>query len=138
MAFPYGAALAAFLAASASPTNPPQSSVPPQALQVAEAQQAVPLIEPAAVKAMMASRMRFVLVDVRRPDEFAAGHIEGAMLMPLDTLPETFAQLPRDVRLVVYCRSGRRSAQAVSFLLAHGYGRAESLNGGYLAWTATR
>ena len=99
------------------------------------AQQTVPLIEPANLKAMMASGVRFALVDVRRPDEFAAGHIEGAMLMPLDNLPATYAQLPRDVKLVVYCRSGHRSAQAVSFLLAHGYSRAVSLNGGYLAWT---
>lgn len=131
MAFPFGAAFAAFLAASAAPGNP-------AATTPVQVQQTVPLIEPVALKAMMTSQMRFALVDVRRPDEFAAGHIEGATLMPLDNLPATFAQLPRDVKLVVYCRSGHRSAQAVSFLRAHGYDRAVSLNGGYLAWTGLK
>ena len=128
MTFQIAAALAAFLAAS-------NSDVPPPQLQPAAAQQSVPLIEPAELKALMASPVRFVLVDVRRPDEFAAGHIDGAMPMPLDSLPTTYAQLPRDVKLVVYCRSGHRSAQAVSFLLANGYSLAVSLHGGYLAWT---
>jgi phage shock protein E len=130
MAFQFGAALAAFLATSGGPVP----TVPPPAAM----QQVVPVIEPVALKQMMMSPVRFVLIDVRRPEEFAAGHIEGASLMPLDSLPASYAQLPRDVRLVVYCRSGHRSAQAVSFLVAHGYGRAVSLDGGYLAWTAQR
>jgi len=131
MAFNYGAALAAFLAASATPGT----SVSPHSTTV---QASVPLLAPATLKAMMATSARIVLVDVRQPDEFAAGHIEGAKLMPLDTLAAAYAQLPRDVKLVVYCRSGHRSAQAVTFLLAHGYANAVSLDGGYLAWTASR
>jgi hydroxyacylglutathione hydrolase len=101
-------------------------------------QQMVPVIEPVALKQLMMSPVRFVLIDVRRPEEFAAGHIEGASLIPLDTLAAAYAQLPRDVRLVVYCRSGHRSAQAVSFLREHGYGRAVSLDGGIIAWNAQR
>ena len=132
MAFQFGAFFAAFLAASAAP-GAPDLSVPAAAV---EQQQSVPLIEPAALKAMMASSMRYVLVDVRQPEEFAAGHINGATLMPLGALEANYRTLPKDVKLVVYCRSGHRSAQAVSFLLAHGYDRAISLNGGYLAWSA--
>lgn len=82
----------------------------------------------------MGSGTPFVLIDVRQPDEFAAGHIEGAMLLPLNTLQANLARLPKNVKLVVYCRSGHRSATAVSFLMAHGYDRAVSLNGGFLAW----
>lgn len=130
MAFQFGAALAAFLAASGGPVP----SVPPPAVM----QQMVPVIEPVALKQLMMSPVRFVLIDVRRPEEFAAGHIEGASLIPLDTLAAAYAQLPRDVRLVVYCRSGHRSAQAVSFLREHGYGRAVSLDGGIIAWNAQR
>lgn len=129
MAFQFGAALAAFLAASAAPGS--TTTTPPVV-----AQQAVPLIEPVALKAMMSSGTHFVLVDVRQPDEFAAGHIEGAMLIPLDTLEANLAKLPKNVKLVVYCRSGHRSGKAVTILMAHGYDRAVSLNGGYLAWTA--
>jgi len=131
MAFPFGAALATFLAASATPGTAAPA-------QVVAAQAAVPLIEPVTLKGMMASPLRFVLVDVRRPEEFAAGHLEGAMLMPLDNLAATYTQLPRDVKLVVYCRSGHRSAQAVMFLLQHGYAQAVSLDGGFLAWTALK
>ena len=131
MAFPFGAALATFLAATATPGT----TVP---AQVVAAQSAVPLIQPVTLKGMMASPVRFILVDVRRPEEFAAGHIEGAVLMPLDNLAATYAQLPRDVKLVVYCRSGHRSAQAVAFLREHGYSHVASLDGGFLAWTALR
>jgi phage shock protein E len=98
-------------------------------------QQAVPMIEPAALRAMISSGMRFALVDVRQPDEFAAGHIEGAVLIPLDKLEANLARIPKNVKLVIYCRSGHRSAKAVSILAMHGYDRAVSLNGGFLAWT---
>jgi phage shock protein E len=132
MAFQYGAALAAFLAAGSTPGHTVATTPPaPQQQQIA-----VPVIEPVALKTMMNSSVRFVLVDVRQPDEFSAGHIDGAMLMPLDKLAATYSKLPKDVQLVVYCRAGHRSATAVNFLLAHGYGRAVSLNGGFLAWTA--
>jgi len=131
MAFPIGAALAAFLAAGAAPTDA-GAGVP------AAQQQVVPVIAPGALKALMAGGKKFVLVDVREPGEFSAGHIEGATLIPLGTLSGEFARLPKDVPLVVYCRSGHRSAKAVAFLLAHGYGKAVSLEGGFLAWSAAR
>jgi phage shock protein E len=95
----------------------------------------VPTITVAQFKAMMTAHKRFFLIDVRTPQEFAAGHIDGAVLMPLDSLPNSYRQIPKGVKLVVNCRSGHRSAQAVSFLIAHGYKNAVSLDGGYLAWT---
>jgi phage shock protein E len=131
MAFQFGAALAAFLVTGGAPVDAPAVTPP------AQQQVVVPLIEPAALKTMMAAGAHFVLVDVRRPDEFAAGHIEGAMAMPLDSLAANYASLPKNVTLVVYCRSGHRSAKAVQFLLAHGYGQAVSLKGGITAFTAT-
>lgn len=129
MAFQFGAALAVFLAAGATPGHTVAANPVSQAITV-------PLIEPAALKAMMAENAKFMLVDVRRPDEFVAGHIDGAQLLPLDTLSASYSKLPKGITLVVYCRSGHRSAKAVQFLVAHGYGKAISLNGGYLAWTA--
>lgn len=129
MTFQLGAALAVFLAAGATPGTTVATTPSNQQITV-------PVIEPLALKAMMKGNGRYMLVDVRQPGEFVAGHIDGAMLMPLDTLAAGYSKLPKDVPLVVYCRSGHRSAQAVAFLLAHGYGRAVSLNGGYLAWIA--
>jgi rhodanese-related sulfurtransferase len=96
--------------------------------------QQVPLIEPAQVRGLVAMGAKITIVDVRRPDETAQGTIPGAVFMPLDNLPATYSSLPKKGKLIVYCRSGHRSAQAVQFLLDHGYKNAVSMNGGYLAW----
>lgn len=129
MAFQFGAALAVFLAAGSAPgTSGPATP--------AMVQQIEPAITPGILKSLLASEAKPMLIDVRGADEYAAGHIDGAVLMPLDTLSASYAQLPRNVRLVVYCRSGRRSAQAVAFLQAHGYRLAVTLEGGITAWNA--
>jgi phage shock protein E len=71
-----------------------------------------------------------VVVDVRSPGEFAGGHIQGAVHIPLQELPRRWRELRRhrDERMLVYCRSGRRSGMAVKLLRANGFARAE--NGG--------
>lgn len=74
----------------------------------------------------------FVL-DVRRADEFAAGHILGARHIPYTRLAEHLAEIPKDRRLVVNCRSGARSARACAFLQHKGFD-CINLAGGYLAW----
>lgn len=127
MAFPVAAAVAVFLTAG----SPPPANAAAQIQQV----QNVPVIAPGAVKAMLANHAPMLLVDVREPNEFAEDHIAGAALVPMSLLAEQYAKLPKDVPLVVYCRSGHRSAKAVAFLLAHGYGKAVSMDGGLLAWS---
>ncbi len=76
----------------------------------------------------------FVL-DVRETDEWEAGHIPWAVHIPLGQLPARVGEVPTDVPVVVACRSGARSAQAVSFLTASGR-RAANLDGGMKAWHA--
>ncbi len=62
------------------------------------------------------------LLDVRTPEEFDAGHIEGAVNLPIDVLPGRIGELgPPSTPIVVYCRSGRRSADAVVRLRAAGF-----------------
>ena len=61
------------------------------------------------------------LLDVRSPAEFAAGHLDGAVLVPVDELDARLGELPHDRPVVVYCRSGGRSARAASLLAAAGY-----------------
>jgi len=118
---------------SAIPVQPVQAGEPfPSASQVT-----VPTLEARDLQTLIKKKQRFFLIDVRQPDEFAAGHIDGAILMPLDKLPNTYRQIPKGVKLVVYCRSGHRSAEAVAFLRDHGYGKAVSLAGGYSAWAVT-
>lgn len=74
------------------------------------------------------------LVDVREPEEFAAGHIPGAVNMPLSQFTATFARLPRAEEIVLVCRSGNRSGMAQGFLRQQGYTGTRNLVGGMLAW----
>ena len=62
-----------------------------------------------------------ILVDVRTPEEFAAGHAAGAKNLPLQELPRRFEELPRDREIILYCRSGARSSSALGMLRAKGY-----------------
>lgn len=71
------------------------------------------------------------LLDVRSPGEFAEGHLPGAVNVPVQELEATLASLPvdRSREIVVYCRSGLRSARARSLLLKAGYAKVEDLGG---------
>lgn len=64
-----------------------------------------------------------VIIDVRTPQEFATGSIEGAVNLPLKGLPDSLLNegIALDEEVVVYCRSGRRSAQAKTLLKAAGF-----------------
>lgn len=63
-----------------------------------------------------------LLLDVRTPEEFAAGHVEGAVNIPVQNLAERMAEVgPQDRPVVVYCRSGARSARATAMLKEAGY-----------------
>jgi adenylyltransferase/sulfurtransferase len=73
------------------------------------------------------------LLDVREPSEHAVSRIDGSMLIPIDSLPERLDLLPRDRPIVVHCRTGRRSARAVTLLRARGLD-ARNLLGGLRAW----
>jgi sulfur-carrier protein adenylyltransferase/sulfurtransferase len=73
------------------------------------------------------------LIDVREPSEHAASHIDGALLVPLATVPDALDKIPTDRPVVVHCRSGARSARAVAILRAEGFD-AHNLEGGILAW----
>lgn len=61
-----------------------------------------------------------LLLDVRTPDEFAAGHLDGAVNIPVDDLARRLGEVPREREIVVYCRSGRRSAAAAEVLRGRG------------------
>ena len=76
-----------------------------------------------------------VAVDVREADEYALEHIPGAVNVPLSCLPQAAAAvLPdRDAHLLVYCRTGRRSAEACALLRRQGYTRVQDL-GGLVHW----
>ena len=73
------------------------------------------------------------VLDVRQPDEYEAGHVPGAVLLPLDQLGARIDEVPRDEHLYVICKSGGRSAAAVEALTGAGFS-ATNVAGGTLAW----
>ena len=81
----------------------------------------------------MESGEKFLLLDVRTPQEHAAQAIEGSYLLPLQELGFRLNELPRDREIVVYCRVGNRSAYACSYLSRMGY-TVKNLEGGIVLW----
>jgi adenylyltransferase/sulfurtransferase len=74
------------------------------------------------------------IVDVREPREWDICRIEKATLIPLGELPQRMDELDRQREMVVLCKMGGRSAQAVAFLRQQGFEHVHNLDGGILAW----
>ena len=76
------------------------------------------------------------IIDVRRNDEYTGelGHIKGAELIVLDTVPENVNKIPKDKTVVLVCRSGGRSGQAAAFLQSQGFNNVVNMRGGMLQW----
>ncbi|HEV7961597.1 MAG TPA: rhodanese-like domain-containing protein [Actinoplanes sp.] len=74
------------------------------------------------------------LLDVREPDEWAAGHAPDAHHMPMMEVPARLAEVPTDAEVVVVCRSGGRSGQVTSYLLGNGWDNVRNLDGGMQSW----
>ena len=88
-------------------------------------------ITPAEAKAIIDSEEGFIILDVRTPEEFAAGHIAGAILIPDYEIGEKAERVltDKDQLILVYCRSGRRSKNAASELAALGYTNIKEFGG---------
>jgi len=91
----------------------------------------VPSITPAEVAAKIADG--WTIVDVREDDEWAAGHVDGAVHIPLPELVERLAEIPDPA--VCMCHVGGRSAMATAYLTAQGR-QAVNLDGGIVDWVA--
>lgn len=100
--------------------------------------EAVVEINAAQLREAMAAGEAPVLVDVREPWEWAMGHIEGAIHIPMNDLPSRLDELSREAELVIYCHTGQRSWYATGFLLGQGYDHVASLAGGIDAWERLR
>lgn len=77
-----------------------------------------------------------VILDVRTPEEFAAGHLQGAINVPHDQIDTRAADLlkSKDKEVIVYCRSGRRTALAIDSLSKLGFTRLRHLDGDMNKW----
>ncbi|KOV76935.1 adenylyltransferase/sulfurtransferase MoeZ [Nocardia sp. NRRL S-836] len=93
-------------------------------------------ITPLELKHKQESGEDFLLVDVREPHEYEIVKIPGSVLIPKDKIlsGEAFSQLPQDKPLVLHCKSGARSAEALAALHKAGFKDAVHVGGGVLAW----
>jgi rhodanese-related sulfurtransferase len=92
-------------------------------------------ITPQEAKQLMDTEEAYVILDARTEEEFAAGHIENAILMPeYEVADRAEAELPdKDMLILVYCRSGRRSKIAAEALVELGYTNVKEF-GGIIDW----
>jgi len=80
-------------------------------------------------------RLQPVLLDVREEWEFHAGHIDGSVPMPMNTIPDRLAELDRQQPIVCICHHGARSMQVALFLEHNGFTEMKNLTGGVHAWS---
>jgi sulfur-carrier protein adenylyltransferase/sulfurtransferase len=97
--------------------------------------EAVPTLTPVELAARRRQGDDLDLVDVREPHEWEIGRIAGARLAPLSRFPEALASFDPAREVVVYCKSGVRSAKAVAQLRGAGFRRVWNLAGGILRWS---
>ena len=86
--------------------------------------------------ASLGAAAAFTLVDVREPNEFEINQIPGAVLIPKGEFlnGHAFEQLPQDTQVVLHCKTGVRSAEALAVLKGAGYADAVHVGGGIVAW----
>ncbi len=91
-------------------------------------------IEPVELQQRIAQGNHLRLVDVREPHELEISHIEGASLIPLGQLAGRLPELDSAEDIVLFCKSGSRSARALELLLSAGFRKVKNLKGGINAW----
>lgn len=92
-----------------------------------------PAVAPAAVAEITARDDAPLLLDVRTPEEFAQGHLPGAVLIPHDQLAARLDEIDRDRWVLVYCRSGKRASTAQDILEDAGI-EVRQIEGSWLRW----
>ena len=94
-----------------------------------------PSVTPQQVREMQAQKSAALYVlDVRTPEEFASGHVPGAVNIPYDQVASRVAEIPKDKEVVLYCRSGRRAGLAAAELEKAGYEDLQLMQGDMPAW----
>jgi len=92
-------------------------------------------ISPKELKARLDKGDKLVLVDVREEWEYSLAKLDGSILIPLGTIPQSLARLNRDSEIIAICHHGMRSADATNFLLQQGFPNVKNLVGGIDAWS---
>ncbi|MGI6232304.1 MAG: FAD-dependent oxidoreductase [Prevotella sp.] len=85
---------------------------------------------------LQAERKEVTLIDVRTPEEYSFGHIQGAINIPLDDLRDRLQEVPREGKVVIYCAVGLRGYVACRLLMGNGYSNVRNLKGGYRTYSS--
>ena len=91
------------------------------------------LIAPAEVYEIITNNKDYIILDVRTQEEYNEGHLDKALLIPVDELKERIDELNENKPIVVYCRSGARSSKAAGILIENGFTQVYDM-GGILDW----
>jgi adenylyltransferase/sulfurtransferase len=86
------------------------------------------------LKARLDRGEKLFILDVRNPNEYQICHLSGSVLIPLSELPHRLHEIPKDQEIVVHCKMGGRSAQAIEIMKQHGFTNLKNLVGGINAW----
>ena len=113
-----------------------QSAAPPAAAATAESVKVAQVSPDALLERQAKQDSTVFLLDVRTPEEFAAGHIAGAVNIPYDQVAAHLQEIPKDKEVVLYCKSGRRAGLAAESLAANGYTQLAHLEGDMQGWAA--
>ena len=95
----------------------------------------IPEITVKELKSRMDAGEKPTVIDVREPYEFAIARIPGVKLIPLGQLGERSGELDPNAEIILQCRSGMRSANALELLRSKGFTNLKNLKGGILAWS---
>jgi rhodanese-related sulfurtransferase len=85
-------------------------------------------------KLLIQKEINLVVLDVRTKVEYESGHLPNAILIPVAELQDRLAELDKDKKILVYCQTGVRSAEASQILVNNGFGSVYNLVGGINAW----
>jgi len=101
------------------------------------ADSSAPIIEPADLQARLESDTAPTVIDVRSAEEYAAGHIPGALNIPFDQVAARISTVAAPHGVALYCMVGPRARKGEAALLASGYEQVLHLEGGLHAWMAS-
>lgn len=91
-------------------------------------------VSPMEAATLIKEKKDLQLIDVRTPAEYADGHLAKAKLIPLQELESRVGEIDKSKPVLLYCRSGHRSGNALKILLGKGYSQAKHMEGGITAW----
>ncbi|MCX6140940.1 MAG: rhodanese-like domain-containing protein [Candidatus Kapabacteria bacterium] len=94
-------------------------------------------VSTASAEKMVKDTKGLIILDVRTPEEYAAGHLANAKLMNYydKNFTDQLKTLPKSKSVLIYCKSGRRSAETLALMKKLGYKKAYNMLGGFVAWS---